>query len=273
MKKHSSSKFGGALAMFALGVAASGPQVLGANSLDNRVLFDFEDQTNPSVAVDQTASSDPGYFKANSFAPGPAYSTAQAYSGTGSALWSDPDPLKTFNDFIVISNTINFSSNFELSMAIRLTEFPATGMWMTLFSKGLHSQSAGGGNFKLLLYNNGSGTRLYYQHATGSGDVLGNTSLALDQWQVVGVTFSNTTPGFGVTRLFVNGVLDSAFADTTIAALDAPSYIGYSGLGQSNDQGYRGYIDLFQIIPEPSTILLAGLGGLLALRSRRRPGA
>jgi hypothetical protein len=145
-----------------------------------------------------------------------------------------------------------------------------------------------GGDFlRTFLYDNGSNPALTpmgldFVVRDGSAvyhDITTPESMALFAGQYYDIALTRSWDGAtAVWSLYVNGALANSFSSGGFWSSSSDVYIGANGGG---DQSVRGTVDEFRfsdaaltqfgdVVPEPTTVALLGLGGLLLLPMLRR---
>ncbi len=89
----------------------------------------------------------------------------------------------------------------------------------------------------------------------GSGDFELSTPLSLGKWATVYVSYAFTAGGYGISRVFLNGVSDDGFASITAGL--APSDFSFSDMLQVGGN-FVGSIRRFQIFTSASLELVTG---------------
>lgn len=114
----------------------------------------------------------------------------------------------------------------------------------------------------IIRFGTDSGTPLVDFLAGPSGDLTGLD----DGWHLYEVIYD---PGTATADLFVDGTEEiSDFAGWNGSFLGGTVSFG-SGAGGADGNGYYNLVQ-FEIVPEPMTLTLLGLGGLMTLRRKRR---
>jgi hypothetical protein len=210
--------------------------------------------------------------------------------GLGQALQLNPvTPTSLTNQWVNAGTKLDFATTGAGGTADGVTAMA----WVYYFPEGLaltdpkivgNSDGLLGG-YKLAIYNK----KVEMEFRGPSGQVLtpirnatGGTTLLANTWYHVTVVFSDAGDYI---RTYVNGVLDREALNVT-QAMSANGgelmRIGTETPGYNSGRVLRGYVDdvriyntalsqeqIMQIVPEPATITVLGIGGLTLLRRRR----
>jgi hypothetical protein len=117
------------------------------------------------------------------------------------------------------------------------------------YTGGVHDQ-VGGSVTKILT---GS-----YVAGTTAHDLQVTYDAGTDTWAVLAADAGNVLVAEG-------SVVDSTFTSSTMVA----SGFGFNGFAGGGASGRGGQLDSIELVPEPTTMALLGLGGLVALKRRR----
>ncbi len=239
----------------------------------NILFYNFENQTMPTTVVDVSGSGNNGTFDVVGGATQPTFTNSPVYAGTGAGNFNGPNTLW---QIVQVSNTINYTGDFTISLFLNPSALADAGHFTSLFSNG----SNGNTDFFAFMINDG---KLLWYHP-GTVSAAGTLSINLNQWNQLAIVKNSTTNTF---QMYVNGVADTSGSDGAIATNNT-SYIGFGGFGGGVSFGINGYLDNVQVfntaltqsevqalavVPEPSTIAMLGFGGIgglmLVLRGRR----
>ncbi len=171
--------------------------------------------------------------------------------GGGAYLWSSP----THSD-------LSIGQNFTMTAWVNTLGNDQSG-------RGILNVYDSPYTFSLNVLGDGSG-RLWgnvYGHDVYPTQQNSTTELQ-SGWNQVGMSYSN-----GTFSIYLNGnMIDSYFAGLLLPSHNISEVdVGYSGVAYGGT--WNGLIDnvtLATVVPEPSTVALLGLGGLVLWRDRRR---
>jgi len=194
------------------------------------------------------------------------------------ASWSTGPhgPALTFdgvNDFVTVpsSSWLNPTEAITMMAWVKWDIDPQTGnQWSSIVNKNADNQYR--------LHHNKTNTAFEFAIRTTAGSkwVIGTTTPEEDHWYHVAGTYDG-----GFLRMYVDGVLEGSTAHSgSLLGSNSPLDIGRRAI--ANDRDFRGSIgdvrlydyaltgaQIAQVIPEPATMSLLGLGVVGLLLKRR----
>ena len=252
------------------------PPILSAGLI---AAWDFNESSG-TVAHDSVGSVNGVLINGATFDPG------AGLNGSG-ALWVDPST----NGYVSMGNNFAFGSgSFSIEAWVKTNPGETLGM----FAVAKHFSGFGNGYF--LAVNNvgdgAGGTSKAHFFDSGLNSGASSTTVNDGQWhQLVGVY--NT--GSGLAQIFVDGNLESSASLTGISTTSVPFLVGGVAASGTSTNGFRGLIDNVKVfdnaltaadvsaeyttalagaVPEPSSLMLLGLGGIgLSIGTFRRQRA
>jgi len=190
---------------------------------------------------------------------------------------------------LITADIINYTNAMTWSAAVKPTA-PGSSGYTTLFWAGW-KRGVGETHF----YATPTGALEWYQNGKGTFTTTATGLFKTNQWQSIGVTFDGTAGG-GTLSFYVDQFLVESFTgiggmvgfgnaggtpgNNSETVFGLPFNVGgalgsqYYGLADNIFIADRALsaseMDLLQVIPEPSSVALAGLGALVLLRRLRR---
>ncbi len=173
------------------------------------------------------------------------------------------------DDYVEIADGENLDNTQKLTLS---TWFKADSFIQTngtnargLFSKraAVSSDSSYGAFFW-----NGQGNRLFIDIVGNNNRFGSNTRFSLDTWYHVAIVFDGTEPVNSRVKLYVNGILDGTFAESSsfIPDTDSNFYIGNLFYSASQLKVFDGTIDEVNVLPSALTS-----SEVNTLMNKRRP--
>jgi hypothetical protein len=186
--------------------------------------------------------------------PSPKYLTPVTNSNPGTCHYGDFDGV---DDYIVIEggNELDDIPALTVSAWIKADSFQNT---VNTEYRGVFSQGANGTNshsYSAFFTTSASEPQSQYSHLTvdidGDNDrFISNTQFTIDTWYHVAIVFDGTQPAAQRVKLYVNGVLDGTFSESSDHIPDTQGgfYIGNAYLADTMNV-FAGAIDEFTVLP------------------------